>query len=138
MNTHLDQAIIGSWELISTTEKDIDVRGYFAHFSSDGRHTVEVPDVHEFIQPCRYKLEEDKLIFVWTGWGKENSVCTLSLEGAVNLKVVNHHGIISIYRRLDSPKPQMHAFINSSGKLERREKPNQTVEPSGVPPLAHG
>ena len=127
MKPSFDQLIVGSWEIISTTQKDFNSEWVIMHFSIDGKYTFDVSDVKEFVYPGHYKIEEDNLIFIWTSWGKENTYCKLSLEENGDLRIDDPRGFTSINRRLEAVRSDSQAFIDSDGKLKRRNKAEPCV-----------
>lgn len=120
MNPSFDQFIVGSWELVSTTQNNMEPHWVIDHYSKDGFHSIDTSLVNEFCYPGRYKVEGDDLIFIWSSWGGEDTHSKVSLDETGNMKIVDHRGYNYTYRRLEDLRPETHAYIDDQGKLRRK------------------
>ena len=135
MNPPLKQTIIGSWELVSTTQPGLVSEWTIHHFSIDGFYTTDVSDIQEFVYPARYKVEENELIFLWDSWGQEDTKATLMLEPNGTIKIIDRNGFTSLHRKIQNLRPDTFAFIDEHGKLRRR-KTEQGGSPNRFSPSA--
>jgi hypothetical protein len=121
MNPPFEQIIVGSWELLSTTQPGLDSEWTIHHFSRDGFFTSDFSDNKEFIYPGRYKIEDNQLIFIWESWGQENTKATLILEPNGNIKIFDKNGFATIHKKVEKLRPDTFAFIDQQGNLRKRK-----------------